>query len=173
MTARQQLGSFQAYHQAPWRIQLQTIGVFSLAVVMIGVVAGIYLNITARAATFGREIQGLQSDRLEVERINADLETQLAQLTTASAMEDRAVELGFRRVSHSEITYIVVEGYYGRQEAVLAPPPGPAVSDMPELPPEYTQTLLDWFRGYAIQGEDFGQTISLLQQAELPAEGQP
>ena len=46
----------QAYSQAPWRKQLKFIGLFLLLVVFVALIAGIYLDVTARAATIGREI---------------------------------------------------------------------------------------------------------------------
>ena len=50
----------QAYTQAPWRKQLHMIGTILLALVSAAIVAGIYLNVTARAAAEGREIQDMQ-----------------------------------------------------------------------------------------------------------------
>ena len=50
----------QAYSQAPWRSQTQIIVVFMLAVVAAALVAFIYLNTTAQAATIGRQIQEMQ-----------------------------------------------------------------------------------------------------------------
>ncbi|MEK6255995.1 MAG: hypothetical protein N2C13_01600, partial [Chloroflexota bacterium] len=53
----------QAYKQAPWRRQVQFVGMFTavIAVVLTGV--GIYLYVTASAATVGREIQDLQDEK--------------------------------------------------------------------------------------------------------------
>ena len=63
----------QAYRLTPWRSQLQIIGMFLLILVMIALVAGIYLNVTARAATIGRQIQNLHEEIQVNERVNADL----------------------------------------------------------------------------------------------------
>ena len=63
----------QAYRQSPWRIQLQVVGLFLLLLVMIALVAGIYLNVTARAATIGRRIQEMQFEIQVNQRLNADL----------------------------------------------------------------------------------------------------
>ena len=122
------------------------IGLFSLALVMVGLVAGIYLNVTARAATAGRKIQEMQTQILQLQRTNADLETQLALLTSVRSMEQRAVALGYRPVDPGQVLYLPVPGYAGRQEAVLASPPGPAVASAPDLPPEFTETLVDWLQ---------------------------
>jgi cell division protein FtsL len=141
-----QTNLMQAHRQTPWRIQLQVIGVFLLILVMIAIIAGIYLNVTARAATIGRKIQGMQAEIQLNDRLNADLQTKLALLTTASSMEERAEELGFRPADASEITYIFVPEYAGRSPVVLAPPPGPVGLSTQILPPEFTESLIDWFR---------------------------
>lgn len=139
----------QAYQQVPWRGQLQLIGLFSLGLVLVAVVAAIYLNVTARAATIGREIQQLQQDLLVIQRTNADMQTQLALLTSARVMEARARALGFVPQEAGEILYLQVPGFSGRQEVVLAPPPGPVASTRPALPPEYTQTLIELVQEFA------------------------
>ncbi len=51
-----------AYSQAPWRNQVRTIGLFSLGLVFIGLVAGIYLMISANTVTVGRDIQEKQRE---------------------------------------------------------------------------------------------------------------
>src|SRR4030042_2744041 len=88
----------QAYYQAPWRKQLQYIVFFLVILVMGAVVAGIYLNVTARAVTVGQEIQVMQNQIDELKRAIADKETNLAFLASTSVMEQRASELGFRPV---------------------------------------------------------------------------
>jgi hypothetical protein len=135
-----------AYRQTPWRLQLQFVGLFLLIVVLIGLVAGIYLNVTSRAATIGRRIQDMQEEIQLNHRLNADLETQLARLTSASAFELRAQDLGFREVTAPEVSYIEVPGYGGRQPATLAPPPSPIAANAQVLPIEFTQSLFEWLR---------------------------
>ncbi|HEX9091996.1 MAG TPA: hypothetical protein VF831_10930, partial [Anaerolineales bacterium] len=49
-----------AYSQTPWRKQTYLIGVILLFLVCAAIVAGIYLNVTARAAAVGRQIQEMQ-----------------------------------------------------------------------------------------------------------------
>ncbi len=148
----------QAYQNAPWRSQYQAFGILALSVVMVAIVAGIYLNVTARAATIGREVQSLQEDILTHQRINADLETQLARLSSTSVMEARASAMGFRPLSNGSIVYLKVPGYAGRQGAVFAPPPDPAYSDSVTLPDEYTETLYQWF-GRLVRDSDAGAVV--------------
>jgi len=140
----------QAYRQAPWRVQLQWIGLFLLALVLVASVASIYLNVSASAAAAGREIQSLEYDKTVVEQSIADLETQLALLTSAAEMEKRAKSMGFQPPAPETVMYIVVPEYAGRQPVVMAPPPGPQVrAQQPLLRPSYTQSLLEWlFQGF-------------------------
>lgn len=135
-----------AYSQAPWRKQLQLIGLFLLGLIIVALVAGIYLNVTARAATIGRNIQGLRFDIEELERQNADLESQLAVLTSNREMQKRAEDLGFYSVDSEEILYVVVPGYIERQPLDLDDSPMPPLPRTQALSPEYTQSLFDWIR---------------------------
>lgn len=143
--------------QAPWREQRQWIGLFLLGFVAIAMVAGIYLNVTARTAVSGREIQNLQAGISANLRTNSDLETQLASLTSAQAMQRRALALGFEPVSPEDITYVVVPGYVPDRTVDLSnPQAGQTVR--PILLPEYSESLFDWFT----------RTLA----ADLPAGGQ-
>jgi cell division protein FtsL len=136
----------QAYSQVPWRKQIQVIGLFLLALVFSAVVSGIYLSVTARAATVGREIQYLQGEIEKNKQVNLDMQSQLAQLTSSAVMESRAVAMGFEPVEKDQPLFIVVPGYQGRQQIVLAPPPGPVKAGAPTLPPDFSESLVDWLQ---------------------------
>jgi cell division protein FtsL len=134
----------QAYKQAPWRKQIQWSGTFLLGLVIIVLTAGLYLNISARAATAGLEIQSLEYVKEETNRNMADLRNQLAFLTSEAQMADRAEKLGFRRKHASDPIYLVVPGYTGRKLALLAPPPSLDMITQPIIKPAYTQSLWEW-----------------------------
>ena len=55
-----------AYKQAPWRVQRQYVGAFLLIVIGISMIAALYLQVTARAARAGREIQEMRVDKTGV-----------------------------------------------------------------------------------------------------------
>ena len=133
-----------AYKQAPWRIQRQWVGAFLLFVVAASLVAALYLDVTARAAVAGREIQELRIEITTIQRSNADLETQLADLTSTAVMQQRAVESGYRPVKPGELDYLAVPGFIVPEPAILL-----AAEDAPHadaiLPVEYTQSLVEWF----------------------------
>ncbi len=134
----------QAYSQAPWRKQLQWIGLFMLVLILIAMVAGIYLSVSARASTAGREIQIMYGQMEDIRRNIEDMETQLAFMLSNAEMEKRADELGFYPVESDEIFYILVPGYTDSKQVILAEPPGTSFSSSPTISPEYTQSLLDW-----------------------------
>jgi hypothetical protein len=133
-----------AYRQAPWRVQRQWIGAFLLAVIGAAMIAALYLDVAARAAVTGREIQELRIQITTVQRENADLETRLADLTSSAAMQRRALELGYRPVQPGELDYVAVPGFVPPEPDILlaAVDAGPQTD---RLPPEYTQSLLEWF----------------------------
>ena len=78
------------------------------------------------------------------QQTSADLQTQLAALTSASVMEQRATDLGYHPVEADQMEYLVVPGYAAHKPDILAAIPQPGLS-APSVPPEYTQSLLDWF----------------------------
>lgn len=136
----------QAYSQTPWRRQVKFIVIFLLLVVLIALVAGVYLSVTARAATIGREILLMQSDIDEIELVIADLNTQLAFMTSASEMAKRAEDLGFEPIEKDQAIYIVVPGYTPRELTSLAPPPSTVTTVAASMPSDFTESLVDWLR---------------------------
>jgi len=132
-----------AYKQAPWRVQRQYVGAFLLVVIVLALVAALYLDVTARAAVAGREIQELRFEITAIQRSNADLETELARLTSTAVMQQRALELGYRPVKPGELDYISVPGFVTPEPAILlAAEDGQPHSQA--FPMEYTQSLLEW-----------------------------
>jgi len=132
-----------AYKQAPWRVQRQWVGAFLLAVIGMAMIAALYLDVTARAALAGREIQELRFEITTIQRANADLETRLADLTSTTEMERRAFELGYRPVKPGELDYVAVPGFAPPEPAILLAAED-VVSPAKTLPVEYTQSLLEW-----------------------------
>jgi cell division protein FtsL len=136
----------QAYSQAPWRKQLQWIGLFMLVLILAAIVAGIYLSVSAEASSNGRAIQAMYAHIDRMEREIEDQKTQLALLTSNDEMAKRAEALGFLPVKKDEVLYIVVPGYKRSDQPILGSPPGSAVPGAAMLSPEYTQSLFEWLR---------------------------
>jgi cell division protein FtsL len=133
-----------AYKQAPWRVQRQWIGAFLLLLIGAAMVAALYLDVTARAAVSGREIQELRFQITAIRRTNADLETQLANLTSTAEMQRRALELGYRPVKPGELDYVPVAGFVVPEPDILLAAED-TVPHIQSVPFEYTQSLLEWF----------------------------
>ncbi|MBN2503478.1 MAG: hypothetical protein JXB38_22065 [Anaerolineales bacterium] len=143
----------QAYRQAPWRRQVQWIGLFLAAVIFAAVVAGVYLSVTARAAAYGRNIQDVRSDMEIIEKEIENLETELASLTSVEVMEARADGLGYRLVQKNQMIHLTVAGYGGRPLANQSVVAEASTPENASLPPEFTLSLIEWFqitvRGWA------------------------
>lgn len=136
----------QAYYQTPWRRQVKLIALFLLLAIFITLVAGVYLSVTARAATTGREILIMQAEINQLELQIADLRAQLAMITSATEMAKRAEDLGFEPIEKGQALYVVVPGYMPREQARLAPPPAPETPVAAAMPPAYSESLIDWLR---------------------------
>ncbi len=134
----------QAYRISPWRKQTMWLGSFLLALVSLALLASLYLSVTSRAATLGREIQYMQSDIEKIRRANADLTMQLAELTAADTLQERAGKLGLRPAAANQIQYVFVPGYTGRPPVALAPTPAPPPPTL--VQPAFSESLLDWAR---------------------------
>jgi hypothetical protein len=132
-----------AYKIAPWRVQRQWIGNALLLVVALAMIATLYLDVTSQAAIAGREIQDLTASIAVSQQASADLQTQLATLTSAHVMEQRALEIGFRPMKPEEAEYLVVPGYSVLEPAILSSVPVLQLSKL-TIPPEYNESLLVW-----------------------------
>jgi hypothetical protein len=141
----------QAYRQAPWRVQLQWIGVFLLLLVVAMLIAGVYLYVSAQATAAGTRIHQLELQRENLNIRIADLRTQYALHNSSLIMRQRAEELGFRPATQAEIVYMPVPGYGGRSIVFLAPPPSPPVRQTSLLKPAYQQSLWEWLYQGAFQ----------------------
>jgi hypothetical protein len=132
-----------AYKIAPWRLQRQWIGSALLVVVVLAMIATLYLDVTSQAAIAGREIQDLNVVIADNQQASADLQTQLASLTSSSVMQRRARDLGFRPMEQIEVEYLVVPGYAKPEPKILSSASLPQLSALSILP-EYNQSLLEW-----------------------------
>jgi hypothetical protein len=149
----------QAYKQAPWRVQLQHLFYIVLAIVMILVVAALYLNISAQAATAGLDFQGYEWQRQDLERQIANNIAILGQITSEENMVARAKALGYTPIAIDKAVYVVVPGYTGRQPAIFAPAPSSDMLADPIIKPSYTQSLWEWlFQGVLIWTNGAGGT---------------
>ncbi len=150
----------QAFPQAPWRSQIQLLGLFLLFLVTVAVVAVFYLNVTARAVQAGRDIQIMQATISALEYENASLQSDLAKQYSYEVMIDRADRLDFELGSTEEKDFLVVEGYTGPENPQLASAERPVLTpDASDLPAEYFESVITWLqrilaeRAFAIEEE--------------------
>ena len=147
----------QAFKQAPWRSQMRIVGLFLLGLVTVLLVASIYLSISGKAATAGLSAYRMYIERQTLERQIADRKAQIAVLTSAASMEQRAKDMGFKRIKPTSAVYIVIPGYTGKQSVVLAAPPGIDESKRSVILPAYRQSIWDWlFQGVNRLSESVG-----------------
>jgi len=135
----------QAYRQAPWRAQLQSIAHILLPVITLGIMSLLYLNISAQAATAGLQIRNLQRKEEEISRQIANLRTQLAWNISYTNMHKRAAALGYGYPDSATITYMVIPGYEGRKTAIIAPPLTLNSDTSARINPQFQESLWDKF----------------------------
>jgi hypothetical protein len=134
---------YQAYKQAPWRKATQKGVLFLILAVLSASILWIMLTVTVQAASAGLEIQALDSEQENLRRAIASLRTDIGIQTSATKMEARAKELGFRRANPDEIDYMTIPGYAGRMPKISAPPPSANIRPV-LIKPSYTQSLSEW-----------------------------
>ena len=135
----------QAYKQAPWRVQMQWIGLFLLALALVTILAGVYLNINANAAAAGRNIQFLESDIDDLNDEIARLTTNLAKASSVERMSKRAQELGFKMIDPETAVYLEIPGYLPKDTLTLAPSRTTYIEETPLVLSSYKTSLWDWF----------------------------
>ena len=135
-----------AYQQSPWRTQIQWVGLFLLAFVLITAVLSVYLNISAKAAIAGRNIQYLENDIDDVNNEISDLRTELA---LAKSLEERMAKLEdvhFKTLDPLQAIYLEVPGYQPDDNIVLASPSVNTIKETPIVKSTYKISLWEWFR---------------------------
>ena len=135
----------QAYKQAPWRRQIQSIGLSLLPVVAIAVFISLYLIISAQAAAAGLQIMNLHYEEEEILRTIANQRTQLAWIASYSQMQKRAEKMGYETAPESNVHYITIAGYQGQNAVLIAPPPGLENDSALLVNDLYNQSLSNWF----------------------------
>jgi hypothetical protein len=135
-------GSLRRNQDIPLRFQREWLAMFLAGVMVLGLVAGLYLNVTARAAIAGREIQTLEVEIAANKRVNADLQTQIAILLSQNVLSQRAQALGYEPVSRDNLEYMLVPGYFPPQGLSLVQPVPD--TDLLANSPQYTESLFEW-----------------------------
>lgn len=124
-------------------VQRQWIILFAVGIAIVAMIAGLYLDVTARAAITGREIQSLEQDITTHRRTNADYATSYARLMSNREMQPRAHAAGFELLQRDEVVYMVVPGYLTTDAVFFTSDEAQTVAI--SASPEYHESLQDWF----------------------------
>jgi hypothetical protein len=134
----------QAYKQAPWRIQIQWIGLFLLGLVLIASITGVYLSVSAQAAASGRKIQSLERQINTINNEIAELTSDLATARSVDRMKTKAQTLGYVHLDPHQAVYLEIPGYDPLADLVLAPPRVNIIVESPSVLSSYRTSLWDW-----------------------------
>jgi len=134
----------QAYSNSPRRKKLQIIGSVFMAIVITAVMLILYLVVSARVVSMGRQLQQAKDEIDQLVYQGVNYRNQIAQLSRFDVMELKAVEMGFRAPYPGEVFYVPVPGYkLGPETHVeILQDTRPAVINVNLL--EYHQSLIDW-----------------------------
>ena len=117
------------------------------------VLGGLYLAVSAKTAQLGREVIVLTDDVRQKTLARNEKSAQLAELTSPPRMRAVAESKGYRDATFNDIAYATLEGAPVEIEFV-APPPDSYVKDHNQLlSPAYTETLIDGFQRWLGVGE--------------------
>jgi hypothetical protein len=120
-----------AFRQAPWRTQTQAVAAWSVTLLVVMVLGGLYLTVASRAAAAGRDLQALEARKAALILDNDQLRAELAELRSVDRLAQRALALGFRPAEAGQIEYLAVNNYpYAAQ--TTPPPRAAALAPMPE-----------------------------------------
>lgn len=138
------------------RNQATALAILGVAVLLI--LGSLYLSQVASFAITNREIEDLISRRDQLKRQNEQLIGEIASFRTVPRLYARAVEIGFRPATNSDIDYLVIDGY--NPQRAYAPFEASAGSQLHEAAPVYEETFSGWLeRQFTLlrdQFESFG-----------------
>lgn len=124
-----------AFRQAPWRTQTQAVAAWSVTLLIIAVIGGLYLAVASRAGTAGRDLQRYEAEKVQLIQANEELRAKLAELRSITRLANRARELGFIPAQPDQVEYVAVKNYPMTVQAAPAPAPAPAAT---------TASIGDW-----------------------------
>jgi hypothetical protein len=84
---------------------------WSVVLLIIAVVGGLYLAAASRAGTAGRDLQSLEARKTELIQQNNELRATLSQLRSMDRLAARARQLGFAPAEGQAIEYLPVNNF--------------------------------------------------------------
>jgi hypothetical protein len=134
----------QAYSNSPRRQKLQTVGGIFIAIVLGATMLILYLVVSARVVSMGRQLQQAKDDIDQLVYLSVNYTYQIDRLSRFEVMEERAQEMGFRAPYPGEVFYVPVAGFPTGEGSVVdvVDESRPAVINVNLR--EYHQTLFEW-----------------------------
>jgi hypothetical protein len=134
----------QAYSNSPRRQKLQIIGSLFMAIVIAAVMLILYLIVSARVVSMGRQLQRAKDEIDQLVYLSVNYRNQIAQLSRFEVMEEKAIELGFRSPYPGEVFYVPISGYDLEIQSHVDVTGNaiPAVINVNLI--EYHDSLIDW-----------------------------
>ena len=135
--------ALQTQEQTLWRSVIQSTGSTLLWVLILLVLGGLYLSVSAKAASAGRLVMSLNEDVGEVRQLHSEVTAHHAEVTSPERMSELASSLGYRAAELDEIRFIRTN-HVSKEASFQAPVPQSA-SDYRKtiLSPAFTETLVD------------------------------
>ena len=134
----------QAYSNSPRRQKLQIIGSIFMAIVIAAVMLILYLVVSARVVSIGRQLQQAKDEIDQMVYLSVNYRNQIALLSRFEVMEKKAKDLGFRAPYPGEVFYVPVSGYeqFTQTHVETVGDTRPAVINVNLV--EYHESLIDW-----------------------------
>lgn len=134
----------QAYSNSPRRQKLQIIGSIFMTIVIVAVMLILYLVVSARVISIGRQLQQEKDEIDKLVYLNVNYQNQISVLSRFEVMEEKAIELGFRPPYPGEVFYVPVSGYDQQIQPHIeeAGDGTPAVINVNLI--GYHESLIDW-----------------------------
>jgi len=115
-----------------------------MAIVIIAVMLILYLVVSARVVSMGRQLQQAKNEIDNLVYLSVNYSNEIAHLSRFEVMEQRAEKLGFRAPYPGEVFYVPVEGLRQEEEprVEIRDDSKPAVINVNLI--EYHETLFEW-----------------------------
>jgi cell division protein FtsL len=94
-----------------WLTEAQAALSWGAILVLAALVGAIYLFQASRIATVGRQVQELQWELDEVNRVNADFERDIAEAQSLDRLQQEVLRLGFVRAQPGDVEYLVIPDF--------------------------------------------------------------
>jgi cell division protein FtsL len=135
--------ALQTQEQALWRSVIQSTGSTLLLVLILLVLGGLYLSVSAKAASAGRLVISLGEKVDEVRQTHSEVTARHAEATSPHRMSELASSLGYRPAELEEIRFLETD--LASKKASFQAPMPQAVSELRKtiLSPAFTETLVD------------------------------